>query len=231
MNNRESQKSSFIRDIIGCLISPRSSLKSILKKPSLKKATALILLIAIVAAWASFNYMSKLPLTSFLNMEDEDYFPGQGPPVNPEQLRQASGIMSAMTALIGVFATWLISSALIHGFSKTLRGKGSFRSMLTLAGYASAPRLIQQILRLADSLVISQEALQLTATLQISANPLLNSIANAAVDIFTIFGIWSIVLLIIAARENYKMSTARSIVATALSFILIVFISTVLPLR
>jgi len=225
MNNRESQKSSFIRDIIGCLISPRSSLKSILKKPSLKKATALILLIAIVAAWASFNYMSKLPLTSFLNMEDEDYFPGQGPPVNPEQLRQASGIMSAMTALIGVFATWLISSALIHGFSKTLRGKGSFRSMLTLAGYASAPLLIQQILRLADSFMISQEALQLATNLQMSA------IAEAAVDIFTIFGIWSMILLIIATRENYKMSTARSIVATALSSILIVFISTFLPLR
>ena len=79
--------------------------------------------------------------------------------------------------------------------------------------------------------MVSQEALQLTATLQISANPLLNSIANAAVDTFTIFGLWSIVLLIIAARENYKMSTARSIVAMALSYILIVFLSVFLPLK
>ncbi len=224
MNNTESQKSSFIRDIMGCFISPRSSLKSILKKPSLKKATALILVIAIVAAWASFNYMNKLPLTSFLNREDEDYFPGQGLPVNPEQLRQALGIMSAMTTLIDVFATWLISSALIHGFSKTLRGKGSFRNVLTLAGYASAPLLIQQILRLADSFMISQEALQLATSLQMSA------IAEAAVNIFTIFGIWSMILLIIATRENYKISTTKSTVAVVLSFIVVVFISAFLPL-
>lgn len=228
MNERENKKSRFIREIIGCLTSPRSSFKSILEKPSLMKATALILVIAIVAAWASFNYMGKLPLTFFA----QRVFPGQGIPVNPEQLRQASIIMSAVTALIGVFGTWLISSALIHGFSRTLRGKGSFKSMLTLAGYASAPLLIQQVLRLADSFMAGQEELlQLATSLQISAYPLLNSIANAAVDTFTIFRIWSIALLIIATRENYKMSTTRSTVATFLSLIIMVFVSVFLPLR
>jgi hypothetical protein len=54
-------------------------------------------------------------------------------------------------------------------------------------------------------------------------------IAEAAVGIFTIFGIWSMILLIIAARENYKMSTAKSTVATILSFIVLIFISAFLP--
>ncbi|MFQ5758205.1 MAG: hypothetical protein ACE5IF_00850, partial [Candidatus Bathyarchaeia archaeon] len=61
MSERESRKLGFIREIIGCLTSPRSSFRSILEKPSLVKATALILVIAIVAAWASLNYTSKLP--------------------------------------------------------------------------------------------------------------------------------------------------------------------------
>jgi hypothetical protein len=228
MNNRESQKSSFIRDIIGCLTSPRSSFKSIVEKPSLKKATALILVIAIVAAWASFNYTSKLPLPD-LDQDQRSVIPGQQP-IRPEQFTQMMAIMSAMMVLIGIFTTWLISSALIHGFSKTLRGKGSFRKMLTLAGYASAPLLIQQILRLADSFMISQEALQLATSLQISAYPLLNTVANAFADTFTIFRLWSIGLLIIAIRENYEISTARSIVATALSFIIIALISSFFPL-
>ena len=197
MNEGESKKSGFIREIIGCLTSPRSSFRSILEKPSLMKATALILVIAIVAAWASFNYTGEFPLTY----------------------------------LVGVFGTWLISSALIHGFSTPLGGNGTFRSVLTLAGYASAPLLIQQVLRLADSFVVSQEeVLQFVTSLEISAYPLLNRIANAAVDTFTIFRIWSMALLIIAIRENYKISTARSTVAAALSFILMVFISALLPL-
>ena len=165
-----------------------------------------------VAAWASLNYTSKLPSL-------EGLLPGQGIPVNPEQLRPALTIMSAVTALTGIFGTWLASSALVHGFSRALRGKGTFKSMLTLAGYASIPLLIQHVLRLADSFMISEEALQLATSLQMSV------IAEAAVGIFTIFGIWSMILLIIAARENYKITTVKSTAATILSFIVLIFIS------
>ncbi len=231
MNNRESGKSSFIKEIIGCLISPRSSFRSILEKASLKKATAIILLIAIVAALASSNYMSKLPQTYQPNQGQRELFPRQGNPVNSEQLHQALVIMTAMTALIGVFGTWLISSALVHGFSRSLGGEGTFKSMLTLAGYTSAPLFIQQVLRLTHSFMASQEeVLQLVTSLQISAYPLLNIVTNAFVDTFTIFRLWSIGLLIIAIRENYGISTARSVVATALSFVIISFISSFFPL-
>jgi len=231
MNEGESRKSSFIREILGCMTSPRSSFRSVLDKPSLMKAISLVLAIAIIAAWASFNYMGKFPLTH-LAQQLERLFPGQRTPVSPEQLRQAWMIMSALMALIGVFGTWIISSALIHGFSTGLRGNGSFRSMLTLTGYASTPLLIQQLLRLAHSFAVSQEEmLQLATSPQVSAHPLLNSIASAALNIFTIFRLWSIVLLIIAASENYKISMTRSTVAIFLSLIVIIFVSAFLPLR
>jgi hypothetical protein len=224
MNERENKKSDFIKDIIGCLVSPRSSFKSIMEKPSLKKATLLILVIAIVAAWASFNYRAKLPLQL-------PVIPGQGTPVGSGQFTQVMMIMSALMALIGIFGTWLISSVLVHSISRPLGGKEAFKSMLTLAGYASVPLLLQHVLRLADSFMASQEALQLTATLQLSADPLLNSIAGAVIDVFTIFRLWSIVLLIVAVRENYKISTVKSMVTVVLSYILIVFFFAVLPLK
>jgi len=229
MNNRESGKASFIKEIIGCLISPRSIFRSILEKPSLMKATALIFVIAIVAAWASFNYAGKLPLTS-LPQVSEGQFPGQRSSVNSEQLRQVWMVISTMTTVIGIFAIWFISSVLVHGFSRTLGGKGYFKSLLTLAGYASTPLFFQHALRLVDSFTVSQEGLlQIATSLQISAYPLLNSIANATVDIFTIFRLWSMVLLIIATRENYKISTTRATVVTVSAFIIVVFISAFLP--
>ena len=224
MNKIESRKLSFIKEIIGCLISPRRSFRSILESPSLMKATALILVIAIVSAWASFNYTGKLPTSFFVDQQP-------GGIVNPEQLRQASMTINAMLGLISIFGTWVIGSALIHGFSSRLGGKGTFKSMLTLAGYASTPLLIQQVLRLADSITAGQdEVLRLVTDLQISAYPLLNMIANAAMNIFTIFRLWSIALFVVAIHENYKMSTARSIVVAAISFVLIAFLSVLLPL-
>lgn len=225
MNKIENGKMSFIKEIIGCLTSPQNSFRSILENPSLMKATALILMIAIVAAWASFNYTGKLPTSFFVDQRP-------GGIVNPEQLRQASMTINATLGLISVFGTWLISSALIHGFSSRLGGKGTFKSMLTLAGYASTPLLIQQVLRLADSFTASKEGiLQLATGFQISVYPLLNTIADAAMNVFTIFRLWSIVLLVVAIRENYKMSTVRSIVIVATSFILIALLSVFLPLK
>lgn len=225
MNKIESRKLSFIKEIIRCLISPRSSFRSILESPSLLKATALILVIAIVASWASFNYTGKLPTSFFVDQRP-------GGIVNAEQLREASMTINAMLRLISVFGTWVIGSALIHGFSSPLGGKGTFKSMLTLAGYASTPLLIQQVLRLADSFTAGQEeVLQLVTGLQISVYPLLNTIANATMNIFTIFRLWSIVLFVVAIHENYKMSTARSIVVAAISFVLIAFLSVLLPLK
>ena len=211
-----------------CVISPQSLFKSVLERPNLTKATTLILIIAIVAAWASFNYMSKLPLTSLL--PQQGMFPEQGSVASTEQLRQPLMVVSVMMTLIGVFGTWLISSVFIHGFAKALKGSGSFNTILVLVGYASVPLLIQQLLRLVDSFVVSPEgALQLVGFL-VAAGPILNPIAGAATRIFTIFRMWSIILLVIAARDNYKLSTARSAVAVILSFVAISFISTFLPL-
>ena len=215
MNEKLSGKLSFIEDFIGCLVSPRSSFKSLLEKPSFLRATGLILVIAIVAALASFNYMSKLPLTSL---------PQQPPP-------GLLGVLGAILALIGVFGTWLIGSALIHILSNILKGNGAFGSILTLVGYASLPLLIQQLLRLADSFVISPEGVLEFAAFQVSAGSFGGIIANAAINTFTVFRVWSMILIVIATRENYKMSTPKSAIVVVLSSILIAFVPVFLTLR
>ncbi|UCG45721.1 MAG: YIP1 family protein [Candidatus Bathyarchaeota archaeon] len=211
MNEDLGGRAMFMEELIGCFTSPRRTLKSILEKPRLIKATGIILAIALVAAVASFNYMSKLP---------SDSLPRQLPLGLLE-------IGSGFSALIGIFGTWIISSTLTHSFAKLQRGNGSFTNFLTLAGYASLPLLIQQLLRLMDSYVINPEGVLQFAGFQLSAG----SIVDVAASTFSIFRIWSMILLTIATRENYGISTAKSVICVALSFILIVFLSMFLPLR
>jgi hypothetical protein len=234
MSEKDSEELSLIRQVLEFLTSPRTFFSSKLEKPSLLKAAALILVIAIIAAWASYNYMGKLPLTQMAERLDSNEFPTMGPPsglVNSEQLRQASMIVSAITGLTNIFGGWLISSILLHSFSKAQGGKGAFRSMLTLTGYASIPLLIQHSLRLVDSFSVSQEEVrQLVGRLQISADPFLNATANAAIDILSVFRIWSIVLLVVAVSVNYKTSTCKSTVTAIITYALMIFLSAFLPI-
>jgi len=190
----------------------------------------LILGIAVIAAWASYNYAGKLPLTIIPEQERRRLFPGAGGLVSLEQLRQTLMILNAITGLIGVFGSWLVSSALIHAFSRVQRGKGSFRSMLTLAGYASTPILIQHLLRLIDSFITTQEEVLRLTKIQVFSQPLLSAMANTTINYFSIFRLWSIALLVIALSENYKISTLRSIVTVAATYILMIFLSIFLPL-
>lgn len=209
-----------LRQVIDCLMSPQSLFKSILEKPSLRMAAALIFVIAIIAAWAGYNYMGKLPLK----------FSFEGGLVNPEQMRQALMVVSVIVSFIGIFGGWFISSALLHAFSRSQGGEGTFRNMLTLTGYASTPLLIQNLLRLIDSFTVSQEELlRIVGTLQISNQPFLNAIANMAINTFTIFRLWSMALIVIALRENYKISTRRSIATVIMTYIIMMLLSTILP--
>lgn len=231
MNKREDEEQGFIGQVIGCLTSPRVSFKSMLEKPSLLKAATIVLVIAIVASWASYNYAGKLPLSSIIQRETIGQFPGQGVLISPQQLRQTVVILNTVTGFIGIFGSWLISSALVHALSRGQRGKGTYKSMLTLAGYASTPLLIQHLLRLIDSFMVTEQGLlQLSGATQVFNQPLLNAFANAAINVFSVFRLWSVALLIIALCENYKISTARSVVTVAATYIIIVFLSMFLPL-
>jgi hypothetical protein len=230
MNKRE-EEPGFIGQVIGCLTSPRSSFKSILEKPSPLKAATLVLVIATVASWASYNYAGKLPLPSIIERETRRMFPRPGALISPEQLHQTIVVLNTIAGFVSIFGSWLISSVIVHALSRAQGGRGTFRDMLTLAGYASTPLLMQHLLRLIDSFMVTEQGiLQLAGRIQVFTQPLLNSIANAAINTFSIFRLWSVALLVIALCENYGISTARSVVTVTATYIIILFLSIFLPL-
>ncbi len=219
-----------LKRIFSCLVSPRKTFRSILEKPRLLNASILMLIIALIAASANYIYVSKLPLTFIIA---EKILQGRVPItlINPEQLRQAMVIMNVILGFTVIFGRWIIGAIIIHIFSKTQKTEGSFTNMLTLAAYSSTPLLLQHILRLIDSFVITEDEVKLIMSpLQVSSQPFLNATANAALDTFNIFTLWSMILLVVAASENYKTSTIKSTIIVVAAYIAIMFLSLILPL-
>jgi len=231
MSKPEGLEQGFLRQVIGCIASPRRTFKSIAGKPSLVKAAVIVFFIAVFAAWASYNYLGKFPLPSVTPQDRNRGFPGPGGFVNPEQIRQTLMVLGAVMKLVGVFAAWFVSSAILHGFSRVTGGKGNFKGVMALAGYASTPLLILHLLRLADSILTSEEGmLQLMGGLQLSANPFLNLTLNSVLNTFSLFRVWSMALLVIALREYYGISTSKSVLVVLLSYVLIALLSAFFPL-
>jgi len=156
MSENNGIRLSFLKQVNGCITSPKSTFKSILAQPSLRKITLLLSIITIIAVIASYNYMEKLPLpdiSEIINRRQQLQQLPRGPLApdinipNPEQLQQRLMIVSSILMIIGVFTSWLISSSLLHVFSRVQGGKSSLRNMLILGGFASTPPKINMFLK------------------------------------------------------------------------------------
>jgi hypothetical protein len=101
-------------------------------------------------------------------------------------------IMPLVLALAGLWFGWLILGGLLHLGSTLLGGRGSMRSALNVAGWASLPFLVRDVLRMVFMLLAGH----------VIVSPGLSGFANGTVFLakilaqVDIFFVWNAILLI-----------------------------------
>ncbi len=121
---------------------------------------------------------------------------------------------SYMTIILGVvisLGTWVLSSLIIHGSSRLLKGKGSLRRFFAMNGFAYVPILIQSILSVLDVMFsgVSRSPL--------ASQPLLQLLLTQ----FNILSLIAIALSAVAVMANYGLNRKRAVVAVLIPVILI----------
>ena len=99
-------------------------------------------------------------------------------------------------------ALWLAAAGLIHVIARALGGHGDVRGLLKLVGYVALVGLVTLPLALADALL----KLQGNARAELSVGQLAG-LASLAVFL------WQNLLLVLATRDHYGISTERAIAA------------------
>jgi hypothetical protein len=95
---------------------------------------------------------------------------------------------------------WLAAAGLIHVIARALGGRGDFAGLVKLVGYAALVGLVALPVALADALL----KLQGNARAELSVGQL------AGLASLAIF-LWQNVLLVLAARDHYGISTERAV--------------------
>ena len=104
---------------------------------------------------------------------------------------------------IGVsLVLWIAAAALIHGIARALGGHGTFAGLLKLLGYAALVGVIALPVGLVDALL----KLQGNARAELFVGQLAGLLGVA------IF-LWQNVLLVMATRDHYAISTERAVAA------------------
>jgi len=200
-----------------CLIKPLDTLSKVDER-DLWIGLVVVLVIAFLASTARYNYAMKLPI------EIPEFLQRPGSRVNPEAFKRNIAYFQAFGEGAATILNWLLTSILIHLYTRALGGRGSLKGLMAKAGFASTPLLIQQLLRLIDSYTITREnLLELIASLQ-SWTPRTFTHIN-------LFQLWILILLVIAASTNYEASKRRAAASTLLAYLTLLLIPLLLSHR
>lgn len=226
----------FLGKVAGVLTSPGKAFESI-EEGDFMRGVALVLLAAVLTAWAGVLYTSKMDLTALApslgSSSRAGGFFGQGfqgtPSIDVETMRSRLMPFIAIGYGLGAFTRWLVPSLIILFIAKILVGEGSSKRALAMTGFAHAPMVAQQLLRVADAYRITSQELTVIVSSRLIATNLIGRILNQALSIFTVFGVATVVLTVFAVSTNYEATMKRAAAVTISSYLVYVLLRTYLP--
>jgi len=229
-------KRGFLGTIIGMATSPRKIFSGI-EEIDLKKGIIVVMIIGVLSGWAGMTYFTKTEL----QIPGMGSRPGGGNPMfspgaqdssglDPVALRSRLAPFIAIGGILGAVTRWLIPSILVLLVANIWVGKGSSKRMLAMTGFASAPRIIQQLLRVVDAYTISAaDIAPLTAT-RAAASGLLGKLVSQAFTVFNLFGVLTIVLTAVAVSVNYEATPRKAAYVTVLAYVVYMVLRVYLPI-
>jgi hypothetical protein len=216
--------------------SPRSVFTGI-QELDLRGGIIVILIIGVLAGWAGMTYFSKTEL----QIPDMGPGSGGGNPMfgpgpqgssgfDPAALRSRLAPFIAIGGVLGSVTRWLVPSILVLFVANIWVGKGSSKRMLAMTGFASSPRIIQQILRVIDAYTISAADITALTATRAAATGLLGRLANQAFTVFNLFGVLTIILTAITVSVNYEAAPRKAAMVTVLAYVVYTVLRVFLPI-
>ncbi len=137
-------KPGFLGQVIGVLYQPRKIFSTV-EDGDLVKGLIVMLLMVMLAAYSSMLYMGKIPL-SVLSPQLEG--------IDTSQFEGTMGVFAGIGAAVTIIIGWTAGTVLMHGLGRFSGGGGSIKRFFALHGFASVPRLLNQVIRVADASII-----------------------------------------------------------------------------
>jgi hypothetical protein len=201
----------FSKQIIKTITSPRDALRT-LKPEHFKRSIVLVILLSLLSSVAGYFYGSKIPLSSIT-------------PQVPQGIGgNAIGTLYALRSGIGSIIGWLIPILLIYVFSSVLSGRGSFKRLATLVGFSYIPMIFGQIIRIFDSYTISSKEIFELIVIGAANQSLQSRLIQNSFRLLNIFGVWSLILVVLSVKENSGSSNAKAIVSTVLAYLILLLL-------
>jgi hypothetical protein len=199
------EKPGFIGQVFGVLYKPRKVFSTV-DEGDLAKGLIVMILMVILASYSTMLYMGKIPLT-VLSPQLEEF--------DNIQFEGTMGIFAGMGTGISIIVGWVLGTLLMHGLGRFSSGSGSAKRFFAMHGFASILGFFNQLIRIADASIIDQASL---TSYFIMYRDIKGKALRAllGINLVNIWGLATVVLLVLAVEENYKIGRSRAIMIVLL---------------
>lgn len=206
----------FIQRVLGVIISPEKTMKSLEQKPRILFSLLLTLITPIVMIFSIFpmfiEYTRKTLEATYENMNIQ---------MTSEQIDQVLNITkytAPFAGAIGAVAMWFLGTLVLWGIIKIFKGEGQYKQILSVTGYASVISTLAVIV----SIVTTQLTGAFSDVSYTSFASLLPNMkgnffygASKAIDVFSI---WKYIVIAIGVTTVSKLEKKKVYIIIACIF-------------
>jgi hypothetical protein len=196
-----SEKPGFIGQFLGVLYRPRVIFSTV-DEGDLTKGIVIAVIMVALAAYSTMTYMGKIPLEVLTpQLQGVDAGPMVG------SLGTISGVAAGVTMIVG----WTLTGLVLHLLGKFSGGDGSLKRYFALYGFTTVPGLLNQVLRVVDARIMDSSSL---IGYFVSYRDMSNNVVKAFIgaNLFNVWSLAGIALLVLSLEENYKLGRGRAVV-------------------
>jgi hypothetical protein len=205
------EKKDLVGLAFGILTSPQAIFLKI-NEEDLMKGLLLIGILAVMTAVSTATYMRKIPIEVLIPQIGQTEADSLG---NTQNIFTIIWIANVIVTLIG----YVFPVIIIHGAVTLTGGQGSLKKGFTMNAFASIPLLIQQLLRIFDSIIISSNSL---TSYLLFKRAITRKLIITIIDtkLLTLFGLATWYLIGYGVSVNYGISRRKSLLLALLPYIL-----------
>ncbi|MCX7710952.1 MAG: YIP1 family protein [Clostridia bacterium] len=215
--NPEIREMNVLQRMIGIIVNPVETMKSIAEKP-----TMLFAVILMAAAPALLYFLRASLYGDFMKyiMEMTMASSNSSAQVTPEQMQASIGIYTKLGPVIagvgGLFG-WFVGAAVLFGIMKIFKGQGTFKQYLSITAFASVIMSVYYLLSLALSYVTG--TLLLNSSLALLVPDMKGELTYGLLRILDLFYVWHYAVIGIGVAVVSKVSKAKVYPVVAIVFI------------
>jgi hypothetical protein len=199
------EKKNYLQRVIGIFTSPKSVFAYIDEKPDMVLSLLVPVIATILVAIAAITMQFRSPqYLETMKKMSESMSTG---------MKYGASIIGTIFGMVFVLVVILIKAGIIHVIAPFLNGKGSFKKVVCVLGYSSAPLLIFGVLSIIYMLLNPNDYIPFTASLgMIYTAEKSGFLWNAFYQNFDLFAFWSMGLTIFGVAIVYKFSWKKAAV-------------------